>query len=63
MKTYAVEYVQQVTYRFEVEAESEEEATEAAWDFWEALPLSEEHRYYDDADERYINDVTLKDGA
>ncbi|MCY0943477.1 hypothetical protein [Streptomyces antarcticus] len=60
MKTCAVEFVQLVTYRFEVTAESEEEAEEAAWDFWETVPVAEEYRYYHDADDRYVDSVTLK---
>ncbi|GGX08005.1 hypothetical protein [Streptomyces noursei] len=63
MKTYEVEYFQTVTYRFEIKAENEEAAQEAAGDFWRNVPFGEEHKYLHDVEDSLVDRVTVKEDA
>ncbi|OLZ74223.1 hypothetical protein AV521_00555 [Streptomyces sp. IMTB 2501] len=60
MKTYQIEYFQTATYRFEVQAENEDVAEDAAGEFWRTLPASKEHEYLYDVDDSFIDRLTVK---
>ncbi|MFD7162804.1 hypothetical protein [Streptomyces violascens] len=63
MKTYEIEYFQTATYRFEVKAENEDAAHDAADEFWVTLPKSKEHEYLHDVDDSFIDRLTVKADA
>ncbi|MFD7017233.1 hypothetical protein [Streptomyces sp. NPDC059928] len=61
MQTYAIEIYQAATYRFEIKAEDEKAAQNAAYEFWGELSSAEEAKYLDDVHDSIVDKVIAKD--